>query len=246
MALVIGNASYLYAGALRNTLNDARDVAEDLSAVGFDVTLVEDADLDGMIDAVDQFVARLHDRGGTDLLFYAGHGIQVDGLNYLVPVDARLTRQSRVRYEAYALDDALARMGGRGAGSVNLVILDACRNNPFAFTRSTGTTGLARISAPESTLILYAARPGQTTCDNPEGRNGLFTQHLRAAIRRPGVHVEQAFTDVVVGVYHSVFQSSGPVEKIDCTTPSDIDYRGDELTREELFQVLGPTFRVLR
>ena len=210
MALVIGNASYEYAGPLQNALNDARDVAANLRGVGFDVTLIEDASLDDLIDAVDTFVADLHEQGGTGLLYYAGHGVQVNGRNFLVPVDARLTRQSRVKYEAYALDDALTRMGGRGAGSVNLVILDACRNNPFAFTRSAGSQGLARVTAPESTLILYAAKPGQTASDNPDGRNGLFTEHLLKAISRPGVDVEQAFTDVVVGVYHDSGRAQYP------------------------------------
>jgi len=200
-ALVIGNAAYQHTTALENTLNDVRDLTADLTAAGFQVTRVEDVDLDGMIDAVDGFVAQLHQSGGVGLLYYSGHGVQVDGRNYLVPVDARLKRKSRVKYEAYALDDALRRMGGRGAGSVNLVILDACRDNPFAATKGAGDKGLARVEAPESTLILYAAKPGQTASDNPGGRNGLFTKHLRQAIQQPGLNVEASFADVVKGVY---------------------------------------------
>ncbi len=200
-ALVIGNAAYTHAPPLVNTLNDARDVAADLRAVGFEVSTVENADLDGIIDAVDRFVGRLHETGGVGLLYYSGHGVQIDGSNYLVPVDAKLKRKSRVKYEAYALDDALARMGGRGAGSINLVVLDACRDNPFSAAKSAGSKGLARVNAPESTLILYATKPGDTASDNPGGRNGLFTRHLRKAIRTGGVDVETGFTEVVQGVY---------------------------------------------
>lgn len=200
-ALVIGNASYRHAAVLQNTLNDARDLADELQQAGFKVRRVENTGLHELIDAVDGFVNQLHASGGVGLLYYSGHGVQVDGQNYLVPVDARLQSRSKIKYEAYALNDALRRMGGRGAGSVNLVILDACRDNPFASTRSLGSKGLAKIDAPESTLILYAAKPGQTASDNPQGRNGLFTKHLRQAIRRPGVNVEVAFGDVVKEVY---------------------------------------------
>ncbi len=202
LALVIGNAAYQHAPVLRNTLNDVRDIEADLKLAEFDVTRVEDANLDTLIDAVDHFVNELHARGGVGLLYYSGHGIQVGGRNYLLPVDAQIRTTSRVRYEAYALDDALLRMGGRGAGSVNLVVLDACRDNPFAALKGAGSDGLAPVEAPESTLILYAAKPGQTASDNPGGRNGLFTKHFRLALKQTGIDVERAFSQVVRGVYH--------------------------------------------
>ncbi len=201
LALVIGNADYRHATRLVNTLNDANDVATDLKAAGFKVTRVKNADLNTLIDAVDGFVARLHQAGGVGLLYYSGHGVRVDGHNYLVPVDAKLKRKSRVKYEAYSLNDALSRMGGRGADAVNLVILDACRDNPFSVAKGAGNKGLARVDAPESTLILYATKPGATASDNPDGRNGLFTKHLRKAIKRPGINIESSFSDVVKGVY---------------------------------------------
>ncbi len=150
LALVIGNAAYQHAKPLVNTLNDVRDVTKDLEATGFRVTRVENANLDQLIDAVDHFVGQLHEAGGVGLLYYSGHGIQVDGRNYLVPVDAKLKRKSRIKYETYSLGDALSRMGGRGAGAVNLVILDACRDNPFAASRGAGDKGLARVECPES------------------------------------------------------------------------------------------------
>ncbi len=209
-ALVIGNAAYRYANPLVNTLNDARDIANELRATGFQVSEIYDADLDHLIDAMDKFVTRLHEQGGVGVLYYSGHGVQVDGENYLVPIDARLKRKSRIKYEAYALNDALSRMGGRGADSINLVVLDACRDNPFASTRGMGGKGLARVEAPESTLILYAAKPGQTASDNPEGHNGLFTKYLRQAIRRPGMNVENAFSEIVKQVYQESGRAQYP------------------------------------
>ena len=200
-ALVIGNAAYQHVEPLVNTLNDARDISADLKKSGFTVTLVENTSLDQLIEAMDRYVDRLQSAGGVGLLYYSGHGVQVDGHNYLVPIDAHIKKQSRIKYEAYSLDDALRAMAGRGSGAVNLVVLDACRDNPFAATRSVGSKGLARVSAPESTLILYATRPGDTASDNPGQRNGLFTKHLRTAIQQPGINVEQAFSNVVRNVY---------------------------------------------
>ncbi len=198
---MIGNAAYEHTKPLVNTLNDVNDIAKELKATGFQVTTLKNADLNHLIDAVDSFVAKLHQSGGVGLLYYSGHGVQVNGHNYLVPVDARLKRKSRVKYEAFSLDDALSRMGGRGAGAINLVILDACRDNPFVAAKGAGDKGLARVDAPESTLILYATKPGATASDNPGGRNGLFTKHLRKAIKQPGVNVEVSFSEVVKGVY---------------------------------------------
>lgn len=210
LALVIGNAGYRHAQPLVNSLHDARDLAGDLRATGFEVMEAMDTELSGLLDAIDRFATRLHEQGGVGLLYYSGHGVQVEGENYLVPIDAELKRKNRIKYEAFALNDLLERMGGRGAGSINLVILDACRDNPFESTRGGGTRGLARINAPESTLILYAAKPGQTASDNPQGRNGLFTQHLREAIRQPGVNVETAFANVVKQVYEESERAQYP------------------------------------
>ena len=201
-ALVIGNASYQHVSSLDNTLHDARDVSKALRAVGFTVTEAENATLSAVIEAVDDFVADLHHEGGTGLFYYSGHGVQVDGENYLVPVDAEFRKPSAFKYEAFALNDLLSRMGGRGAGSINLVVLDACRDNPFAAVRSLGSKGLASVEAPESTLILYATKPGHTASDNSGERNGLFTKHLLQAINKENADVEEAFGDVVAGVYH--------------------------------------------
>ncbi|MBU0498705.1 MAG: caspase family protein [Gammaproteobacteria bacterium] len=210
LALVIGNAAYRHVAPLVNTLNDARDIAADLRQAGFQVTEVQDADLATLIDSVEKFATQLHQTGGVGLFYYSGHGIQVDGRNYLAPIDVELKNKGRIKYEAFALDDALGPMGGRGPGSVNLVILDACRDNPFATTRGTSNRGLARVEAPESTLILYATKPGQTADDNPQERNGLFTKHLRRALKTAGLNVETAFTEVVKGVYQESGQQQYP------------------------------------
>lgn len=201
IALVIGNANYQHYAPLDNPLNDANDLTADLSDLGFSVTLAVDASLDTTIDLVEQFGNQLRDSDAVGLFYYAGHAIQVDGENYLVPIDARLEQSSRVPFETYRINSALGAMRGRAQGAINLIILDACRNNPFPTSTRGASRGLARVAAPESTLILYATQPGQTASDNTAGRNGLFTKHLRKAIQRAGVDVEQGFSEVVRAVY---------------------------------------------
>lgn len=200
-ALLIGNAKYQHAPELINTLNDVEDVAKLLKKAGFEVTQVKDTDLDSMLDAVDKFITKVRQSDGVAMFYYSGHGIQFNGENYLIPIDARLKRSSRVRYEAFSVSDFINRMGNRGPEAINLVVLDACRDNPFSRSRSIGTKGLARLeNFPESTLILYATKYGDTASDNPQGRNGLFTKHLKKELAKPGVHVDEAFNNVAQGV----------------------------------------------
>lgn len=201
IALVIGNANYQHYSPLANPLNDAHDLADDLGGLGFDVMLGVDVTLDTTIDLIEQFGNRLRNSNAVGLFYYAGHAIQVDGENYLVPIDAKLEKPSRVPVETYRISMVLQAMRERAVGAINLIILDSCRNNPFP-ARTRGTSrGMARVVAPESSLILYATQPGETASDNSQGRNGLFTKHLRQAIQRPGIDVELSFSEVVRAVY---------------------------------------------
>lgn len=196
VALVVGNAAYSKA-PLRNPVNDARAMARQLRAKGFDVLLRENVTKTQFADAVADFGEKLA-AGDTALFFYAGHGLQVQGRNYLLPVDARITNEQRVRLEAMDVEAVLDQTVAARA-SVSMLILDACRNNPFERRfRSTGA-GLAHTSAPEGTLIAYATAPGKVAADG-EGTNGLYTQELLKALAQPGLKVEEVFKQVRINV----------------------------------------------
>ena len=142
-ALVIGNSAYS-SQPLKNPANDARDVARALTALGFDVQLKTDAKLRDIEDAIRDFGLKLK-RGGVGLFYYAGHGVQVQGVNYLVPIGARLSSESDVKYECVDAGRVLGKMEDAG-NELNLVILDACRNNPFSRSFRSAEPGLARMS----------------------------------------------------------------------------------------------------
>ncbi|CAK0750683.1 conserved hypothetical protein [uncultured Gammaproteobacteria bacterium] len=191
VALVIGNAAYP-AAPLQNPVNDARDMAEKLRAVGFDVIVRENATKSGMESAIAEFGDRLHD-GSVALVFYSGHGLQVGGRNFLVPIDAKIQSEQQVRLQTIDADILLDQLAAAHT-RVNLVVLDACRNNPFERARGAGG-GLAQMNAPEGTLIAYATAPGKVASDG-SGRNGLYTTHLLKAIGEPGLAIEQVFKKV--------------------------------------------------
>lgn len=195
-ALVIGNASYT-AAPLANPVNDARDVAAKLSALGFEVTALENAGLRRMRTALAEFGQRLTQSPDAAALFYfAGHGIQSRGRNYLLPVDAAADTEARARAAALKLDDVLEELQYRGSG-VNLVILDACRNNPFEDKVRGVGRGLARVATASGTLVAYATAPGSVAEDGT-GRNGVYTAALLEVLERPGLNEDQVFKKVGV------------------------------------------------
>ena len=196
VALVIGNASYKEA-PLRNPINDARAMAASLKDLGFDVISVENASKAAMERAIVEFTGRL-DENSSGLFYYAGHGVQVSGRNYMVPVDARIRSEREARIEAVGVNlvlDELEYAGNR----LNVVILDACRNNPFKRRLRGASRGLAAIDAGRGTLIAYATSPGSVAQDG-DGRNGLYTEELLRALRVPGLEVEEVFKQVRVQV----------------------------------------------
>lgn len=196
VALVIGNAAY--AGApLANPVNDARDMARALESAGFRVILRENATLREMHLAAREFGDRLG-RDSVAAYFFAGHGMQVRGRNYLIPVDADIAREDEVAFAAFDVAAVLDKLDS-ARSRVNLVILDACRNNPFASRFRVSQAGLAQIDAPPGTLIAFATAPGSVAADGT-GRNGLYTRHLLAHLTRPGVAIEEAFKAVRAAV----------------------------------------------
>ncbi|MEP7341521.1 MAG: caspase domain-containing protein [Acidobacteriota bacterium] len=192
VALVIGNSAYTDS-PLPNPVNDAQDITATLKSVGFEVIPGEDLSQAGMIRAIDDFGQRLR-HGGVGLFYFAGHGMQVKGDNYLIPVGARINKELDVEIEAVKLARVLNEMD-EAKNRLNIVILDACRNNPFARSFRSGRNGLGVVDAPTGTLIAYATQPGNTASDG-SGRNGLYTQELLAAIRAPGLKVEDVFKRV--------------------------------------------------
>jgi uncharacterized caspase-like protein len=188
VALVIGNSRYQTVDPLDNPVNDATDVASALRALGFEVILETDADLRTMGSALNRF-SDLLSQGQVGLFYYAGHGIQFEGQNYLLPVDVSLREDRDLEYVALSLDKVFREMG-RANNAINLVILDACRNNPFAQSGSS-VGGLATpINAASDVLIAYATSPGSVAADG-EGRNGTFTAALLEHLPEPGVEVER-------------------------------------------------------
>ncbi|MBU0499289.1 MAG: caspase family protein [Gammaproteobacteria bacterium] len=206
-ALVIGNGAYADA-RLKNPANDARDIAVKLRSLGFTVTELIDADQRKMETAVRDF-SRALGQDGVGLFYFAGHGIEMGGENYLLPVGADIQSEMDVKYKAisagYVLD------GMRAAGNpMNLVILDACRNNPYARSfRSGGSRGLTRMNPAKGSLVLYATLPGDVAEDG-KGRNGLFTEKLLASLDQPGLKVEEVFKQTALAVDQASGQKQTP------------------------------------
>lgn len=195
LALVIGNSEYQHGGALANPVNDARAMTGVLQQLGFTVYPYENLNQGQLKKAIDDFGMKLK---GNDvgLFYYAGHGIQAKGFNYLIPVDAQLQTEEQVDYDCVRADRILALMETSGT-KVNVIILDACRNNPFerSWTRSATGRGLAFMNAPSGTLIAYATAPGSTASDGT-GTNGLYTSAILESIAIPNLTILQMFQNV--------------------------------------------------
>ena len=193
IALVIGNGAYTKAKPLPNPSNDAADMAATLKTLGFEVLSGVNLDKRGIENLIREFGNKLAN-GGVGLFYYAGHGIQVGGENYLVPVDVDIPEEDEVSYSTVPVNLVLRKMAMAG-NTLNIVILDACRNNPFArswrtFRDNSNADGLAKISPPTGTLVLYATEPGKVASDGT-GRNGLFTESLLKQIKKPNVEYDQ-------------------------------------------------------
>ncbi len=193
LALVIGNAVYGFA-PLKNPVNDASDMAVSLQKLGFTVILKKNVNLKEMEESIQDFGNRLK-QGGVGLFYFAGHGLQAGGVNYLVPVGARIDKESDIKYEAVDAGRVLDEMAN-AANGLNIVILDACRDNPFARRFRSASRGLAIVSsAPTGTYISYSTGPGQVALDG-DGRNSPFAAALMQYMKEPGLTIEQVFKNV--------------------------------------------------
>jgi hypothetical protein len=197
IALVIGNADYVSGNSLLNPLNDAQAIAAALKELNFNVFTYLNADQKSLKKAMDEFGEHLPEYN-VGLFYFAGHGLQVNGINYLIPVDATITVAQDVEYDCVDVGRLLGKMEAAGTAT-NIVILDACRDNPFERSwsgRSTGRgNGLAFMTAPSGSIIAYATSPGKTASDGT-GKNGLYTEALLEYINVPGLPIEEFFKNV--------------------------------------------------
>lgn len=201
IALVIGNEKYP-AAPLRNAVNDAEAVGALLRSTGFQtVSVYQNLKQRDFDRALDQFSTSLR-TGDLAFFFYSGHGLQVNHENYLLPTDFEAMQESDVKYRAVSASMVRDRLESSGA-RLRVMILDACRDNPFRSTRG-GAAGLSQlIPQAEGTIIAFATGDGKTADDNPSGKNGLFTAHLVRALATPGLSIEEAFKQTKEDVYRA-------------------------------------------
>lgn len=217
-ALVIGNNAYAFAPLL-NPTNDAADVTRTLREAGFSVTTLIDADRQTMLDGVAQFSAQLKSSGGVGLLFFAGHGVQVAGENYLLPIGDGIADASELADKAVSASAMVHSMAMSG-NDLNIIILDACRDNPLTEV----TSGLSRIDSSASLFVSYSTSPGAVALDG-EGRNSPYAKHLTLALATPNLNLEETFKKTLKGVYQETSGQQTPW--LSSSFFGDFVFRGD-------------------
>src|SRR5262245_55915938 len=192
IALVIGNSSYQEVTALPNPANDARAMSDLLKSAGFEVVSAPDLSQSDMRRTIGEFAGKAAalGRDTVTLVFYAGHGLQVDGENFLVPVDARIAREADVPLQTVRLNDVVSALSAVPS-KTRLFFLDACRNNPFSDINKVTGRGLAIVDAPSGSLVAYSTAPG-TEAQDGDGENSPFTTALLNVAKEQGVPIEQA------------------------------------------------------
>ena len=215
-ALVIGNANYA-GGNLGNPIHDATDVAAALRELGFEVILLTDVNQQGMNDAIEQFNRKLR-QGGVGLFYFAGHGLQANGENYLLPIGATINREQDVPYYAVPLGKILGAMED-ARNPVNLVLIDACRNNPYSRSWRSPSTGLAFVQSAQGTLISFATAPGKVAKDyyGASSRNSPYTASLLQQIKTPNIPIELMFKTVRQSVIEKTNSQQIPWESSSLT-----------------------------
>ncbi len=208
VALVIGNGAYADAPLL-NPTKDAKDITKALTALGFEVIHKENVRQNDLKKAVREFGQKIR-RGGVGLFYYAGHGVQVEGNNYLIPIGATISHEAEIEYESVDVGFVLAQMEA-AENRLNIVILDACRSNPFARAFRSAKNGLASLDAPSGTIIAYATGPGKVASDG-EGGNGLYTLELLNVMQKADMKIEEVFKSVRIAVQKKSSGSQTPWE----------------------------------
>ena len=213
LALVIGNAKYEHVTPLKNSAADAVDMAAVLRSLGFEVIEGEDQSKEQMEGKIREFGDKLRQQKGVGLFFYAGHGVQSNGKNFLIPVNADIPREDEIEYQGVDVRRITAKFD-TAKNSLSIIILDACRNNPFAkdwseFRAVNPDEGVGKIIAPQGTVVIYSTEPGKTASDGA-GRNGLFTEALLENIKKPSVELGKLFKLVSKSVQEKSRQLQTP------------------------------------
>jgi len=197
LGLVIGNTKYAEA-PLKNPGNDAKAIAGELQQLGFQVNLKLDAGRSEMLEAIRAYSGDLAKRKSVGLFYYAGHGAQLAWRNYLIPVDAQIDQLEDLQARAVELNSLLEGLT-QAQNPMNVIILDACRDNPFGNKAQAAQKGLSQVDAPLGTLLAYATSPGHTAADG-EGANGLYTENLLQELKAPAEKIEDVFKRVRLNV----------------------------------------------
>jgi hypothetical protein len=201
LALVIGNATYQYAAELKNPLNDADDIAAVLKNIDFEVMHRKNLDTNSFNDVLKEFGQRIQEYD-VALVFFAGHGIQVDGKNYIIPINAQLKNKVDLPFEAIDVDKIVNILADTDDNKLNVLILDACRNNPFGNWNRGGAEGLSGIHPPSGVLVAFSTSPGSYASDGI-GKNGLYTEELLQQLK-----ISQRIEDVFINTRIAVEQRS--------------------------------------
>jgi Caspase domain/DUF3108-like len=198
VALVIGNGKYKDAPVLKNAPNDANAIGGALKASGFEVTLKLDTGREEMLEAIRTYVHLMEQKKHVGLFYFAGHGVQLEWRNYLLPIDAVIDKIEDIAKQSV---DIARLMEGltKAANPMNVIILDACRENPFGTARPVAQKGLSQMDAPTQTILAYATSPGNVASDG-DGANGLYTENLLREIKVPEAKIEDVFKRVRLGV----------------------------------------------
>jgi tetratricopeptide (TPR) repeat protein len=240
VALVIGNSAYENTAPLKNSVNDANLMAISLKNAGFEVTKLLDADYRTLKRAMLTFGRSLRDGPEAGLFYYAGHGIQVRGKNYLVPVNAKINDEDEVDLEAIDVNAFLQVMES-SSSDINIIVLDACRNNPFARSFRSAAQGLATIDAPKGTFIAYATAPGSVASDGL-GDNSPYTVALSKAIEKQGLTIEQVFKSTRVSVLKQTASKQVPWETSSIT--GNFFFHSNKIETVQLPVVKTPTVQL--
>ena len=211
VALVVGNNDYTTLPALNNAAKDARDMAQTLRDLGWEVVDIYDSSQRDIGRAIDKFESQLW-TADASLFFYAGHGIQARGENWIVPVDAEAESEVDLKYEAIPVREVLSAMK-RADVPVNIIVIDACRDNPLKKRTRSSSRGLQVPEVPvglRGTTVMFSAAPGEVAQDGPKGGNGVFTGNLLRELKKPGLTIEAVFKGTSRGVNAATNRSQMP------------------------------------
>jgi len=193
IALIIGNSKYPDS-PLTNPFNDANAMGKELKVLGFDTQVLLDSNLKDLASAIQAYSGRIAKSKAVGLFYYAGHGVQLAWRNYLIPVDANIDRVDDIPKQTFELNNMLLALN-KAQNPMNIIILDACRDNPFGKKLPTEQKGLSQFDAPNNSLLCYATAPGNVASDGA-GANGLFTENLLREMRDPEAKIEDVFKRV--------------------------------------------------